>query len=71
MMGLIKPMIVTFLPESISPAMLAGVILGYVAYDLIHYFLHHSTPSEGYWKEVKLYHLQHHYKDGTAGYGVS
>ena len=68
---LIRPPIVALLPESISPAFLAGIIVGYIAYDMIHYFIHHSTPSEGYWKGVKVYHLQHHYKNGTSGYGVS
>jgi 4-hydroxysphinganine ceramide fatty acyl 2-hydroxylase len=40
-------------------------------YDLTHYFIHHSSPRKGYFKNLKLYHMQHHYRNGLAGYGVS
>lgn len=52
-------------------AFVAGSLLGYVGYDLIHYFIHHASFTDGYWKDVKVYHMQHHYKNGKAGYGVS
>jgi len=52
------------------PALKAGGIIGYVTYDLIHYFIHHSSP-KGELKNIKLYHMQHHYKNFNAGYGVS
>jgi len=53
-----------------------GFLLGnqfaYIIYDMIHYFFHHSTPKEGSWlKMMKVYHMQHHYKNGTVGFGVS
>ncbi len=54
-----------------QPTLLAGCLCGYVMYDLIHYFLHHMDPKNEYWKELKIYHMQHHYKDGMMGYGVS
>jgi len=47
------------------------MILGYVAYDMIHFFLHHSSPKSGYFKDLKVYHMQHHYKNGLLGFGVS
>ena len=53
------------------PAVSAGTGLGYVLYDMIHYFIHHSSPKKGYFKFVKMYHMQHHYKNGELGYGVS
>jgi sterol desaturase/sphingolipid hydroxylase (fatty acid hydroxylase superfamily) len=49
-----------------------GFITGYLFYDLTHYFLHHSNPPESsYFKMMKLYHMQHHYKNGAEGYGIT
>lgn len=48
----------------------SGGILGYICYDLTHYFLHHrSLPS--YYRELKKYHLQHHFADYENGFGVT
>ena len=48
----------------------AGILSGYVCYDMVHYFLHHSNPQEGTWaKHMKIYHMQHHYKNGLVGFG--
>ncbi|KAL3467505.1 hypothetical protein BJX64DRAFT_143801 [Aspergillus heterothallicus] len=47
-----------------------GGVFGYICYDLTHYFLHHRTlPS--YYKQLKKYHLQHHFADYDNGFGVS
>ncbi|KAF2766338.1 hypothetical protein EJ03DRAFT_330196 [Teratosphaeria nubilosa] len=47
-----------------------GGIFGYVCYDMTHYFLHHrNLPS--YYKELKKYHLQHHFMDYENGFGVT
>jgi 4-hydroxysphinganine ceramide fatty acyl 2-hydroxylase len=54
----------------IATAVLSGGIFGYICYDLTHYFLHHRTlPS--YWRELKKYHLQHHFMDYENGFGVT
>lgn len=57
--------------EHYANAIKAGLIFGYVIYDMIHYFLHHSSPKSGYFKDLKIYHMQHHYKNGLSGFGVS
>ena len=45
------------------PAWMVGFVIGYLMYDLTHYFIHHSNPPEGsYFKFMKTYHMQHHYK---------
>jgi sterol desaturase/sphingolipid hydroxylase (fatty acid hydroxylase superfamily) len=49
----------------------SGFIIGYIAYDLIHYASHHFPMRNGYWKFIKRYHNQHHYKTPDARYGVS
>lgn len=45
----------------------SGGIFGYICYDLTHYFLHHRTLP-AYWRELKKYHLQHHFADFENGY---
>ncbi|CCU83186.1 Sphingolipid alpha-hydroxylase/fatty acid hydroxylase/SCS7 [Blumeria hordei DH14] len=55
---------------SIATTVFCGGIFGYICYDLTHYFLHHKKlPS--YWRELKKYHLQHHYMDYENGFGVT
>lgn len=45
-------------PPDLLRLFYSGFILGYIAYDMIHYFIHHSNPAEGsYWKIMKLYHM--------------
>ncbi|MCJ1367213.1 fatty acid alpha-hydroxylase [Acarospora aff. strigata] len=53
-----------------ATAVLCGGVFGYICYDLTHYFLHHRTlPS--YYRELKKYHLQHHFADYENGFGVT
>ncbi|KAL4934491.1 fatty acid alpha-hydroxylase [Aspergillus undulatus] len=48
----------------------SGGVFGYICYDLTHYFLHHrNLPS--YYKQLKRYHLQHHFADFDNGFGVT
>lgn len=56
---------------SIYFPIMAGVVTGYVGYDLTHYFIHHAKPKEGFYKSLKSYHVLHHYKDPGLGFGVS
>jgi len=54
----------------VATAVFCGGIFGYICYDLTHYFLHHRTlPS--YYRELKKYHLQHHFADYDNGFGVT
>ncbi|KAL2822336.1 hypothetical protein BDW59DRAFT_149500 [Aspergillus cavernicola] len=47
-----------------------GGVFGYICYDMTHYFLHHrNLPS--YYKQLKKYHLQHHFADFDNGFGVT
>ncbi|KAK4996997.1 fatty acid alpha-hydroxylase [Elasticomyces elasticus] len=51
-------------------AVFCGGIFGYICYDLTHYFLHHHTLP-AYYRELKRYHLQHHFADYENGFGVT
>ncbi|CAG8956463.1 hypothetical protein HYFRA_00003848 [Hymenoscyphus fraxineus] len=56
--------------DSIALSVFCGGVFGYVCYDLTHYFLHHRTLP-AYWRELKKYHLQHHFMDYENGFGVT
>jgi 4-hydroxysphinganine ceramide fatty acyl 2-hydroxylase len=49
----------------------AGFTLGYVFYDLMHFYLHHGRPKGRYLKELRRHHLVHHFKTPERRYGVS
>jgi len=49
----------------------AGLVLGYVAYDSIHYATHHFPMKKGIGKFLKEYHLRHHYNNPNKAFGVS
>jgi sterol desaturase/sphingolipid hydroxylase (fatty acid hydroxylase superfamily) len=50
----------------------AGVVLGYLAYDMTHYSVHHAkTPKNAYLAKLWKHHLDHHYRDTNKSYGVS
>mmetsp|Transcript_14593 Transcript_14593/g.29194 ORF Transcript_14593/g.29194 Transcript_14593/m.29194 type:complete len:352 (+) Transcript_14593:248-1303(+) len=58
--------------EPVALCLLAGGLTGYMAYDLTHYYLHHSgVPPLSYFGSLKTYHLAHHYKNPKLGYGIT
>ncbi|KAF9971231.1 fatty acid alpha-hydroxylase [Actinomortierella ambigua] len=58
-------------PEHIAYAVMGGAFLGYVLYDLTHYYLHHAKVFKIHFKSMKTYHLAHHYKNFEGGYGIT
>ena len=49
----------------------AGFLLGYLVYDMTHYYLHHFTPKSRFGKVLRELHMRHHFQDDTRGFGVS
>jgi dihydroceramide fatty acyl 2-hydroxylase len=49
----------------------AGFLLGYLAYDYTHYYLHHFVPKSQFGKRLREHHMRHHFQDHRYGYGVS
>ncbi len=42
--------------------------MGYLCYDMTHYYLHHGSPSAGgYLADLKSYHVAHHYLNPNLG----
>lgn len=54
-----------------AAALMTGSFLGYLAYDMIHYYSHHGLYMNSYLRRMKTYHMDHHYVDPGAGFGVS
>ena len=49
----------------------AGFLAGYLAYDMLHYYVHHFTPKSAVGKKLRELHMRHHFQDHERGYGVS
>jgi sterol desaturase/sphingolipid hydroxylase (fatty acid hydroxylase superfamily) len=49
----------------------AGFVVGYMAYDLTHYYVHHFSPRSEYGRTLKKHHMLHHFKDHGSRFGVS
>jgi 4-hydroxysphinganine ceramide fatty acyl 2-hydroxylase len=55
----------------LTPTVFAGLVFGYVCYDMLHYATHHLAMKRGACLWLKQYHLRHHFKDDHVGYGIS
>ena len=54
-------------PKPMSLCMLGGTAMGYICYDLTHYYLHHGSPFLTYFRRLKRYHIRHHFDDQQKG----
>ena len=60
-----------FVGTTYAWAVFCGFVVGYLAYDWIHYYTHHGRPTTRVGKFLRRYHLEHHYKDSTTHFGIS
>ena len=58
-------------PAGLHWGLFAGMLAGYVAYDVIHHFTHAAGPPAAWLAGVRRRHLGHHYKDCSRSFGVS
>jgi dihydroceramide fatty acyl 2-hydroxylase len=49
----------------------AGFLVGYLAYDMLHYALHHFRPRGRVGKRLRELHMRHHFQDDDRGFGIS
>lgn len=61
----------TIAVPAISKPLWAGFIIGYVAYDVIHYLVHHRTPTSRIGRHLKKHHMHHHFVNPDSAFGVS
>jgi sterol desaturase/sphingolipid hydroxylase (fatty acid hydroxylase superfamily) len=59
-----------FGPFYSAPAF-AGLLTGYLIYDMTHYAIHHYNTKSPFWLSLKQHHSIHHYSESDRGYGVS
>jgi sterol desaturase/sphingolipid hydroxylase (fatty acid hydroxylase superfamily) len=58
------------LPPHVFAALFGGGVLGYVAYDMVHYAFHHARMAPtSYLGRMKKYHMKHHFS-GLHGLGM-
>lgn len=50
---------------------LAGLITGYLIYDMIHFAIHHFGMKSKFWLAVKKHHMKHHFQDPERGFAIS
>ncbi|MBE7219823.1 MAG: sterol desaturase family protein [Caulobacteraceae bacterium] len=50
---------------------LTGFVVGYLAYDMVHYYTHHAAPTTKLGLTLRRLHLMHHFRDHDKGFGVS
>jgi dihydroceramide fatty acyl 2-hydroxylase len=49
----------------------AGFFVGYLVYDMMHYYLHHFRPRGWLGRMLRERHMRHHFQDDTRGFGIS
>jgi dihydroceramide fatty acyl 2-hydroxylase len=59
------------LGESYAPGVGAGFFAGYLAYDMLHYYVHHFRPRSRVGRVLRERHMRHHFQDDTKGFGIS
>jgi len=57
--------------SSYAPGLGAGFFAGYLAYDMIHYYVHHFSPRGRLGRMLRERHMRHHFQDETKGFGIS
>jgi dihydroceramide fatty acyl 2-hydroxylase len=54
-----------------APSLGAGFFIGYLIYDMMHYYLHHFRPHGRLGRMLRERHMRHHFQDDTRGFGIS
>jgi|SRR5579863_2079253 dihydroceramide fatty acyl 2-hydroxylase len=49
----------------------AGFFAGYLAYDMLHYALHHARARGPITRRLRELHMRHHFEDDRRGFAVS
>jgi Sterol desaturase len=52
-------------------AMFSGFLVGYLAYDMLHFHTHHHRPKSRLGRRLRELHMRHHFQDDHTSYGVS
>jgi dihydroceramide fatty acyl 2-hydroxylase len=69
--AILVPIFRFFCGPNYFEAFTAFFLIGYLAYDYIHFYVHHFTPRFPVGKFLKKYHLKHHFANYESKWGVS
>jgi sterol desaturase/sphingolipid hydroxylase (fatty acid hydroxylase superfamily) len=75
--GLALIFVTIYLPAALASPITAnglttGVLLGYLAYQLVHHAAHFSQPPrDGYLYRARVRHLRHHYDRKSGNFGIT
>jgi len=61
----------TLLPNKVFFPYFAGLVLGYLVYDMVHYSVHHLPLKSRAGQYFKKHHVRHHFQEEDRGFGVS
>lgn len=50
---------------------LVGFLIGYLVYDMTHFWIHHGVPKNALLKQQKRRHVHHHYFQPHVNFGIS
>ncbi|KAL2631337.1 hypothetical protein R1flu_016023 [Riccia fluitans] len=59
------------LTNGVAQSVFGGGLLAYIVYDLTHYYLHYGNVFTDRLRNMKRYHLNHHFKVHSDGFGVT
>nr|CAB3244115.1 fatty acid 2-hydroxylase [Phallusia mammillata] len=69
---ILYPMFRLVFSAAVTDSLVAGVLFGYVCYDMTHYYLHYGAPRKGsYFDRLRAYHVRHHFESPHLGFGIS
>ena len=62
-----------FVPTQENLCLFAGIFVGFAAYDVMHFYMHHGAEASSipYIRKMRTYHAIHHYKEPNNGFGVT
>ena len=49
----------------------AGIVVGYLWYDFLHWSTHHRAPLTEWGKKLRAHHMAHHFGDPDKNFGIS
>ncbi len=65
--ALLYGMLRVFFSKDEALVVFAGLVLGYVAYDCTHYFIHSGSIKSG----ISKNHMRHHFDDSGSNFGIT
>lgn len=59
------------LGEWAATCVFPGFVLGYLAYEMVHYATHHARWQNKWFKKLQRHHMYHHYRNHDSAFGFT